>query len=166
MQLDEGKFGSSLGSWFALPWNGPEQVILPTFHTPAEAALKRGGNGNEIFLSVCGLMATGARSVLISRWRTAIPTSYHLLREFLQELPHTSAAEAWQRSVRLSMANEIEADSEPRIKRLRPGTTLTSEHPFFWAGYILIDRIGAPPVDAAAAEPAAEEDAADGDAED
>ena len=39
--IDRGKAGASLADWLALPWGGPEVIILPGFHTAAEDALKR-----------------------------------------------------------------------------------------------------------------------------
>ncbi len=39
--------------------------------------------GDEVFLAVCGLMANGARTILLSRWRTGGQTSVDLVREFL-----------------------------------------------------------------------------------
>ena len=95
----------SLNDWISLPWGGPDQIILPGYHTVAEDALKRMNRlapGNEVFLSVCGLMASGARTVLLSRWRSGGQSSYDLVREFAQELPHTSPADAWQRAVLLA----------------------------------------------------------------
>jgi len=79
-------------------------VVLPGFHTAAEDALKRlhrGPPGNEVFLSVCGLMANGRRTLLISRWRTGGQTSFDLVREFVQELPANlrRPPDAWQRAV-------------------------------------------------------------------
>ncbi len=68
--------------------------ILPGFHTAAEDALKKVGRaapGNEIFLSVCGLMASGVRTILLSRWRSGGQSSLDLVREFAQELPHADA---------------------------------------------------------------------------
>ncbi len=38
--LDKGTAGSTLDAWMGLPWDGPDQVILPAFHTPAENSLK------------------------------------------------------------------------------------------------------------------------------
>ena len=102
--LDAGKIGSSLSDWIQLPLAGVDQLILPGFHTPAENALKRGGTGDEVFLAVCGLMASGSRTALISRWRVGGQSMIDLVREFVQELPHESAASAWRRSVLLDRA--------------------------------------------------------------
>ena len=103
LPLDRAKAGGTLAEWMLFPWRAPDQLILPGWHTAAEDAMKRVGKsplaGNEVFLSVCGLLGSGVRTVLLSRWRTGGQTSYDLVREFAQELPHTAPADAWQRAV-------------------------------------------------------------------
>ncbi|MBC7854158.1 MAG: hypothetical protein IAF94_12050 [Pirellulaceae bacterium] len=139
LQMDRGKPGSTLADWFPLPFASPEQIVLPGFHSAAEYSLKRGGTGDEIFLSLCGLMSTGSRTILITRWRPAGQTTFDLVREFVQELPRTTAVDAWHRAVQLARSTEIDSDREPRVK-LSPSDSLKAEHPFFWAGYLLVDR--------------------------
>ena len=146
--LPSGKSSSSLEQWFSMPWGGPEQVILPGFHTAAENGIRKSqATGNELFLALCGLMSTGSRTILISRWRTGGQTSFDLVREFMQELPHVSPAEAWQRSVKIASDATLEPEHEPRIKK---GATNTeppkADHPLFWAGYLLVDS-GVPSAD-------------------
>ncbi|MGI8982897.1 MAG: CHAT domain-containing protein [Pirellulaceae bacterium] len=139
LQMDRGKPGSTLADWFPLPFASPEQIVLPGFHSAAEYSLKRGGTGDEIFLSLCGLMSTGSRTILITRWRPAGQTTFDLVREFVQELPRATATDAWHRAVQLARSTEIDSDREPRVK-LSPNDSLKAEHPFFWAGYLLVDR--------------------------
>ena len=140
--LDRGKPGSTLADWMRLPWGGPEVIALPGYHTRAEnPAAKRGmvePPGAEIFLSVCGLLSTGARTALLSRWRTGGQSSFDLVREFVQELPHTSAADAWQRAVLLVQESRLNPEAEPRIK-FSAGDELKGAPPFLWAGYLLVD---------------------------
>ncbi|HTN74379.1 MAG TPA: CHAT domain-containing protein [Pirellulaceae bacterium] len=138
LRSDKGKPAANLSQWALLPWRGPQQVILPGYHTPVENGLKKGGTGDDIFLSVMGLMASGTRTVLLSRWRTGGQTGYDLTREFVQELPHTSAANAWQRSVQLITSAPLDISREPRL-RAGSDESLTADHPFFWAGYLLVD---------------------------
>lgn len=144
LAVDRGRAGSSLAHWFSLPWGRAEQVVLPGFHTPAEAALKSGGTGEEMFLTICGLMASGARTVLISRWRTGGPSAHDVVREFAQELPHLSASAAWQRSLAVVGPTELDPDAEPRVKEFMADPPLRLDHPFFWAGYLLADTGFAP----------------------
>lgn len=144
MQYDRGKPGSTLGQWFALPWGAPEQIVLPGFHTAAENGHKLAGPGDEIFLTLCGLMSTGTRTILLSRWRTGGQNSYDLVREFTQELPNTSPALAWQRSVQLARESRLDPALEPRFKLLGKDEPPKAEHPFFWAGNLLVDTAGDP----------------------
>lgn len=139
--LDRIRNMGTLLQWFSLPWKSPTTLILPGFRTPAESALKQtnGSSGNEMFLNVCGLMSTGARTVLLSRWRTGGATSYELVRQFIEELPFSSAADAWQRSVEMLMQTPLDLSREPRIKRTPGVDSPTGQNPFFWAGYLLVD---------------------------
>ncbi len=140
--IERSKSGGTLADWMGLPWGGPEQIILPGFHTSAEDALKKPSRampGDEVFLSACGLLSCGARTILLSRWRTGGQTSFDLVREFAQELPHTSPADAWQRAVLLENGTQLNLDAEPRIKHAPGDESPKAGHPFFWAGYMLID---------------------------
>jgi hypothetical protein len=145
--LERNKPNNALGDWLSLPWGGPAEVILPGFHTAAEDSLKslnRAAPGHEMFLSVCGLMSCGARTILLSRWRTGGQTSYQLVREFAQELPHTTAADAWQRAVLVTAGTRLDLAGEPRIKGAATDEPPKANHPFFWAGYLLVDTGPAP----------------------
>jgi tetratricopeptide (TPR) repeat protein len=151
LPTDRTKTAGPLSEWFLLPRHGPDEMILPGYHTASEGtqkkidASRRGGRGvaevlgpgNEIFLSVCGMMATGTRTILISRWRSGGQTSLDLVREFTQELPHTTPADAWQRAVQVVSNSALSAENEPRIKGELTGQR--ASHPFFWAGFILVD---------------------------
>jgi len=152
----ERKPGNLLGDWFALPWGGPEVVILPGFHTAAENSLKRvspAAPGAEIFLNLCALMSSGAKTLLVSRWRTGGQTSRDIVREFAQELPHTSPADAWQRAVLVTVDTPLDLSAEPRIQRSADREPPKAVHPFFWAGYMLVDRGVGPPLTEEPAKP-------------
>jgi hypothetical protein len=139
-QIDRNRPGSSLDAWLHLPWGNPEKIILPGFHSAAENAMKHTADGHEMFLAVCGLMGSGVRTVLISRWRVGGQSSVDLVREFAQELPHATASDAWQRSVLLAMSRPLDVASEPRLKPVRGETAApNADSPFFWAGYLLAD---------------------------
>jgi len=146
--MDRAANTGSIGHWMNLPWGGPAEVLLPGYHTAAENGLRRGDpstGGDEMFLSLCGLMASGARTILLSRWRPGGQSSYDLAREFAQELPHTSPTDAWQRSVQLVTQAPIDPKAEPRVKAAGLNDPPPAVHPFFWAGFMLIDT-GAPHV--------------------
>jgi hypothetical protein len=140
--IDGNKPGNTLSEWLALPWNGPSTVILPGYHTAAESSLKRvspAAPGAEVFLAVCGLMSSGTRTLLMSRWRSGGQTSFDIVREFAQELPHTTPADAWQRAVLVVTDSRLDLEAEPRIKRSATADAPKATHPFFWAGPMLVD---------------------------
>ncbi len=129
----------------ALPWKRTDLFVMPGFHTPAESGLKDLNHaGQDLFLTSCALMATGARTVLISRWRTAGGATRELVRNFVQEYPFMTASEAWQRSVQLAMESPLDVAHEPRVKMISNAPMPKAGHPFFWAGYMVIDT-GVPP---------------------
>ena len=132
---------SMLKSWIALPWGGPRTVILPGYHTASESSLKKvtqATAGDEVFLSICGLCASGADTVLVSRWRTGGKIAFNMTREFVQELPHTSPAAAWQRAILLAREETVDPIEEPRVKTSQTEEPPVACHPFFWASSILI----------------------------
>jgi tetratricopeptide (TPR) repeat protein len=137
--VDTGKQDPSLAAWLNLPWGAPLQMVLPGIHTAADSAMKKGGTGDEIFLSVCGLMAAGSRTIVVSRWRVGGESTRRLMREYLQELPRQEPVKAWQRSVQLLRSVELDLDREPRLNRSTFNEVIRGEHPFFWAGYLLVD---------------------------
>lgn len=144
-----GKNADSLAAWMGLPLEGPERVVMTGLPTAAETGLKAAGRrsgdaaalpGAELFNSVCALMASGSRTVLVSRWRTGGQMNLQLVREFVQELQQSPADVAWQRSVMLAWETPLDAAQEPRLKRLAEGSEPPgANHPFFWAGYLLVD---------------------------
>ena len=141
IQVEQGRPGNSLADWFSLPYGGPAVAMLPGFHTAAEEALKSApaaAPGHELFLTACGLMANGCRTILLSRWRSGGQASIGFVQEFAQELPHTTPADAYQRAVLVTASSPLELDREPRVRNTQEAPP-TGNHPFFWGGFMLID---------------------------
>ena len=158
LPIDRNVKQGTLDQWMALPADGPQRILLPGMHTAAERGGKasrsrRGGAavapGDELFYASCGLMSAGADTLLLSRWRVGGQTTLDLMREFAQELPHTAASDAWQRSVQLLREAPVDPTAEPRVKPGKAPVEMTASHPFFWAGYLVVDT-GWRPVEAEA----------------
>jgi len=157
--MDKVRSNGALVNWMSLPLGGPDYILMPAFHTRLENGLKdkaTGYSSHDMFLAACSLMSQGTRTVLMSRWRPGGQSSYDLMREFAKELPHTTAADAWQRSVQLVTSAPLTLDQEPRVPKTNTGEPPSAEHPFFWAGFMMFD----PGVKVDAAVPAAEKAAA------
>ena len=61
-----------------------------------------------------------------------------------QEMPTTTAADAWQRAVTLTSESRLKIEAEPRIEHAQIDDIPKASHPFFWAGCMLVNS-GSPP---------------------
>ena len=147
IQLGTSGRSGTVEAWLNWPLSGPDLIVLPGYHTAAENALKtasREADGRNVFLSMCGLMGSGARTILIARWRPGGRSSYELIQEFLRELPHTTAADAWQRSIEFVTQLDVDPEREPRIDLGNSTEIPKLKHPLFWSAFMLVDA-GTPP---------------------
>ncbi|TWT32232.1 CHAT domain protein [Posidoniimonas corsicana] len=153
--------GGSLADWQRLPYEGPERVVLAGLRTAAENGLKAAGRrrskrdtlpaGQEVFHAACGLMASGARTILMSRWQTGGANHRKLVQEFVTDWTQSTPVEAWRRSVTLAREALLDPYQEPRLKlRDAGGEPPSANHPFFWSGYLLLDTGYEPPEEAEA----------------
>ena len=65
-----------------------------------------------------------------------------LVEEFVRDLiesPEIAASESWRRAVHLACAEEPDLSLEPRVKQAPNALLPDARHPFFWAGYMVID---------------------------
>lgn len=137
MQIDKEKLGASIDAWMTLPWWGPEDIVLPGFHSDGGSGLRGKQNGNDLFMTSLGLMASGSRTALISRWATGGETSLNLTRMYATELPKVGVAEAIRTSRQKTRELDLNYENEPRVRTKKSDPVLKAEHPFFWASHML-----------------------------
>lgn len=141
IQLDsDRKRGSTLGSWMSLPFNNVDQIVIPGFVSDGGGGKSRTG-GNDMFLMTTGLLASGVRTVGISRWSTSGQTTLDLSSEYLRQNKDHSPATAWSNTIKTASQLNVDLKKEPKF---RPSTknnnlALTAEHPLFWSGMIIVD---------------------------
>ena len=129
--------GSSLNAGMKIPWSHCDVVCLPGFKTGVDASLKQHANGNELFLASVGLLASGSRTVALSRWRVGGESTYKLIGGFLQKSRELPADQAWQLSINAIRAGQSAVGKEPRTRGFK--APIDTSHPFFWSGYLLVD---------------------------
>lgn len=146
---DKQKLNFPISSWLMLPWGGPQLIVLPGFHTAAENSLKASGgaaaktitNGDDLFLSSMVFEACGAKTILISRWRTGGRASYDLVGEFLKNYQTMTAADAWRNAIIEVGGSNLVLEEEPRIRIAKNEEEVpVANHPFFWGAFLLVDR--------------------------
>ena len=143
----------TFADWIAAPAKRPRRMILPGFQSAIAGGLARVPDrpGEEMFLATTALVAAGAETTLVSRWRTGGHVATDLVTEFMRDLAAPAAgaepvpAESWRRAVDVVTAEPIDLAREPRIKPVAKAPLENAKHPFFWAGYMLVDcRPGIP----------------------
>jgi len=147
-----GKPAFTFGDWLAPPPKRPRIVMVPGMQTEAAEGLAKvsARPGDDLFLAATDLLAAGARTAVVSRWRVGGKVSMDLVEEFLGDLDAAPAAdgepasaanpaESWQRAVALVTGEEPDVAREPRVKQSPGDVLVDAQAPFFWAGYALID---------------------------
>ncbi len=146
-----GKGGMTFGDWAASPQKRPHIVVLPGLQTAMAGGLSKlpPRPGEDIFLAATDLLAAGARTALLSRWRVGGNVSVDLVEAFLRdrgddaaERPSSdlpSPATSWRRAVDLVIAEPPDLARERRVKPSPKAPITDARHPFFWAGYALVD---------------------------
>ncbi|PHS12892.1 MAG: hypothetical protein COA78_07615 [Blastopirellula sp.] len=147
-QIDASKPGSNLASWMRLPLTSPEIVYLPGYHTGAEDSMKRSVLGNEVFLTVLGMMSSGTRTVVLSRWHSGGESSMQVIKGIADKIHTEPASQAWKQAVAALRERTLDPNKEPRVKFANPKVPGIADQPFFWADMMLIDT-GVVPVKAA-----------------
>ncbi len=132
--------GNTVSDWIACPWGAPRLIVMPALRTYAENSLKNGGDGQEIALAVLAMQASGADTILLSRWRTGGRSAFDLAESFVKNYEKEPSAKAWKDAVAELVKRDVVDDEEPRLKKLGRSESIPKyDAPFWWAGYILID---------------------------
>ncbi len=141
----QGRGGMTLGDWTFPPPKRPQQMVLPGLQTAMGNGLQAVPSrpGQDLFLTVTDVVAAGATTALVTRWRNGGRITNELVREFLQEAASRgdmTPVAAWQRAVDVVTPERPDLESEPRIKPTAGEDHFPDgRHPFFWAGFMLVD---------------------------
>ena len=133
---DSGSPAGTLAAWMRFPAVAPRTVILSGFRTPVGSG--KMGSGQEIFVALCALHASGVRDVMLSRWAVGGQSTAIAMKELLQELPFIGLQAAWTRARGLLRESELDPSKEPLLMQSeheREG--LTGSQPLFWASYLV-----------------------------
>lgn len=137
MQFGRGK-QATLGSWLSSPKASPAAVVLPGLTTAAPSGTL--GSGNELFLPACGMLLSGTRSAMLSRWPVGGKSTAAILERYLEDSQSESASTALRRAV-LSLWTEdfLIADEPSLLPAGKEAAALCSgQHPLLWSGYMSV----------------------------
>ena len=147
---------TTLQDQLGLPWLSPRWILAPGMQTSAASSILKGAtatDGSDLFWTACAMMTSGSQTAVLSRWRVGGESTALLTGEMLKnaELGST-ATESWHKAIETLRAAQLEPEQEPRVQRTRKGEKISASHPFFWAGYLLVQSGELPEGDAPPAE--------------
>jgi len=143
-----GRPGMSFEDWLQPPAKMPRCVLLTGLQTGATSGTNKalGRAGDDLFTTAMNLAAAGAETAVLSRWNVGGRVSVDLGIEFLRDRHSVSpagslptAAASWQRAVDLVTVEQPDFSREPRLQMSTSTVPVDARHPFFWAGFALID---------------------------
>lgn len=129
---------ANLGSWLSSPKASPAAVVMPGLTTAAASGTL--GNGNELFLPACGMLLSGTRSAMLSRWPVGGKSTAAMLERYLEDSQSESASTALRRAV-LSLWTEdfLIADEPSLLPAGKEAAALCSgQHPLLWSSYMSV----------------------------
>lgn len=123
-----------LSDWVRMPAGAPQTVVLAGLRS--KASVTQAGDGSELFFPMIALRASGVREVLLSRWPTGGQSAATFLTEIVNELPHTTLAEAVVRGRMILRSSDLSASREPLLgKPDEEHANLNGNEPLFWSTY-------------------------------
>jgi tetratricopeptide (TPR) repeat protein len=136
--------GITFADWVTAPTKRPRRMMLPGFQSAIATGFDRVPErpGEDLFLAATGLVAAGAQTAVLSRWRTGGRVATELVSEFMRDVStpaQPAPSESWRRAVDVVTPEALDPAREPRIKQVAKRPLADAKHPFFWAGYMLID---------------------------
>ncbi len=144
VQKDRGLKGSRLSNWLGLPWHGAEHIVLPFFESLGARGVTGNNAGDDLFLLTTSLLASGARTLMISRWTTGGVSGLQFSNIYWRENRKKAPMEAIHEARQKMLSEPIVFTREPRPAKPKGKEPLeiTAQHPLFWAGYFLVDIPG------------------------
>ena len=132
------KDDAALSDWMKIPLSAPDHIVMMGLNSiGGEGGLPR-PDGSELFFTATSAMASGARSVVLSRWNTGGQMQVELAARYARSAVTMPVTTAMQDAIKQIGAMEVDVTKEPRLKEDPQPVKLTGVAPFFWASPMLV----------------------------
>ncbi|MEQ8847366.1 hypothetical protein [Botrimarina sp.] len=136
--------GGQAAALAVLPHGGPRAMVLSGLGGGEAGGARKprareaGPAGAAELHLVGAVLAGGTDGLLVERWQSGGRRAGELAAEWLLGFERLGAAAAWERSLALGRTTPLDPAAEPRLT-VEPGQTPAAEHPFWWAGFFVVD---------------------------
>ncbi len=126
--------------WVGFPNVGPEVLIVAGGSSIFADGMKGSPTGAELEFYSTLLMAAGCQSMVLPRWRSGGHVPYDLTVALTKRLQEHMPSVALREAIQEIRQAPLDLERQTRVRTGRGEAPPTADHPFFWAGQILIDR--------------------------
>jgi len=126
--------------WVGFPNVGPELLIVAGGSSIFADGMKGSPTGAELEFYSTLLMAAGCQSMVLPRWRSGGHVPYDLTVALTKRLQEHMPSVALREAIQEIRQTPLDPTRQTRVRSGRGEAPPTADHPFFWAGQMLIDR--------------------------
>lgn len=136
----DGYLQLDLDRWIGYPNVGPEFLYVAGGNSAIVDGIKGNLAGEELEYYSTLLMASGVQSMVLPRWRTGGHVPYDLPVAVLKRMSESTTAVAMREAILEIRQAPLDAARQTRLRSSRGEAPATADHPFWWAGQMVIDR--------------------------
>lgn len=129
-----------LDQWIRFPNIGPEFLMVAGGNSALADGLRGNSDGTELEFYSTLLMAAGCQSMVLPRWRSGGHLAYDMQNAIIQHVPQMTTAAAVREAILKVRKSPLDPERQTRLRPARGEAPETADHPFWWAGQMVIDR--------------------------
>jgi hypothetical protein len=118
---------------------GPEILIVAGGNTAIADGFRGNPTGLELEYYSTLLLTAGCKSVVLPRWRCGGNVPYDIHLALIRRMSGMPMALALQQSIIEARSGQL-GTVQPRLRTTPKETELSADHPFWWAGQMVISR--------------------------
>lgn len=136
----DGYLQLDLDRWIGYPNVGPEFLYVAGGNSAIVDGIKGNLVGEELEFYSTLLMAAGCQSMVLPRWRAGGHVPYDLPAAVLKRMSESTTAVAMREAILEIRKAPLDVARQTRLRNARGEAPTTADHPFWWAGQMVIDR--------------------------
>ncbi len=129
-----------LERWIGYPNVGSEFLYFAGGNSAIVDGIKGNLVGEELEYYSTLLMAAGCQSMVLPRWRPGGHVPYDLPVAVLKRMTDATTAVAMREAILEIRQAPLDPTRQTRLRSSRGDAPATADHPFWWAGQMVIDR--------------------------
>jgi len=129
-----------LDRWIRFPIVGPKLLVVAGGNSAMADGFRGNPDGSELAYYSTLLLASGCQSAVLPRWRCGGHVAYDFQVALAKNVQKFPTAIAMQKTIQEIRQLPLDPQRQTRLRSGRGSVPETADHPFWWAGQMVIDR--------------------------